>query len=214
MDGEHHDACSAKVMKTEEASSIASFLQADHERLDQLLLSVVQETSELNREKYDEFRRGLLKHIGIEERLLFPWAVKFGSADEKAIATTLRSHHGALAAVLVLEPSLGVINAVKHILAHHNPIEEGLEGFYVSCETLAGNEARSLLAQIKNSPDVPLAIRAQSRQLVAAASRCLVRAGFQPSLLDLSLSDPSPLPAMIRGVSTTIGSPGVSSPAK
>lgn len=178
-------------MKEEQASSIGGFLQADHERLDRLLVNVTRESSNLDRASYDEFRRGLLRHIGIEEKLLFPWAMKFGSPEEKATAGTLRLQHGAFAALLVLEPSLDVVNTLQHILARHNPIEEGLDGFYASCETLAGDEAQTLLAQIKASPDVPVAIRAQSPQLIAAASRCLVRAGFEASLLDHSLLDTS-----------------------
>jgi hypothetical protein len=133
---------------------------------------------------YDEFRRGILRHIGIEEKLLLPYA-KAGKDEELVqLAAKLRLHHGAIAALLVLNPAPAVLRAFHGIFAVHNPLEEGSNGFYERCERLATSDIETLRTAVDKAPEVPLAIRAQSSLLYDAARRSLVRAGFPETLLD------------------------------
>ena len=54
------------------AGGLHEFLARDHERLDVLLRSCLRDAEGIWQAKYAEFRGGLLRHISIEERVLFP----------------------------------------------------------------------------------------------------------------------------------------------
>ena len=56
------------------AGPVATFLAADHDRLDGLLRRALQRPGEVDRESYDAFRAGLLRHIALEEKILLPAA--------------------------------------------------------------------------------------------------------------------------------------------
>jgi len=73
------------------------FLSADHARLDALLETCMR-TDENWRESYDAFRRGLLRHISIEERVLFPELRK--RRGTTSLEQKLHRDHAALAALL------------------------------------------------------------------------------------------------------------------
>ena len=163
--------------------TIQEFLEQDHDRLDALLAHSLGWEGQVDRASFDEFRKGLLKHIGIEEKLLFPEAVKAGSPEQRAIAATLRLQHGAIASLLVIEPTAASIRALQYVLAVHNPIEEGYGGFYADCERLIGDKMQTMLDQVKSAPEVLVATRAQNAQVIESAKRSLVRAGFPASLL-------------------------------
>ncbi len=167
-----------------EPASIQEFLERDHNRLDILLAQALSDDGTIDQSSFDEFRKGLLKHIGIEEKLIFLFVTKLGSPEQREIAATLRIQHGAIASLLVLDPSPQSIRALRVILAVHNPIEEGGAGFYAACELLASDQAPLLLEQMESIPEVPVAIRAQTSQIVESAKRSMVRAGFPASLLE------------------------------
>jgi len=50
---------------------IARHLAEDHARLDALLTRSLADVGELAREPFDAFRAGLLRHIALEEKILF-----------------------------------------------------------------------------------------------------------------------------------------------
>ena len=162
---------------------IQHFLEQDHERLDVLLARSLDSNASINENAFDEFRKGLLKHIGIEEKLIFVFVARSNALEHQAIARTLRLHHGALASLLALRPSPALISAIRTILSIHNPIEEGPHQFYEICESLMGDQASDSLARIVAAPEVPVATRKQTSQLLEAAKRSLVRAGFSDDLL-------------------------------
>ena len=60
-----------------EAGPLAQFLAEDHRRLDALLQSAAAQPAQVNREVYDQFRAGLLRHIGLEEKILFPAVLRW-----------------------------------------------------------------------------------------------------------------------------------------
>ena len=162
---------------------IRRFLTDDHRRLDALLARAAACSSDHERAAYDEFRRGLLKHIGIEEKILLAAAQRL-LGKPLAQAERLRQDHGALVALLMPLPAPGVIRAIKAILAAHNPVEEGPGGVYDVCERLAKNEADDLLASIRNAPEVPTRPNMTSPKILDVARRAMARAGHDPSLLD------------------------------
>ncbi|MBS1903978.1 MAG: hemerythrin domain-containing protein [Bacteroidetes bacterium] len=165
---------------TPTGAAIREWLEADHKRLEELLHLATEGNGTIDRKRYDEFRTGLLRHINIEEKILFPAAMKSNVLEQ---AAQLRLDHGALAALLVLDPSHTVTHALRTVLAKHNNLEEGNEGVYEECITLIGDLAGSVFANLEASPNIPLAIRAQGEKITDAAKRCLERAGYPGSLL-------------------------------
>lgn len=133
------------------AGDLHEFLARDHERLDALLRSCLR--GDLT--GYAEFRTGLLRHISIEERVLFPELRKRGIGQ--SMEQQLHRDHAALAALLVLPPSRVEIEQIAAILEVHNEIEETAGGLYELVESLAGDELVALMARVHAIPVVRLA---------------------------------------------------------
>ncbi len=163
---------------------IDRFLGEDHDRLDALLARATAQPGTIDRAAYDEFRRGLLKHISMEEKILLPAAQRARGGEPLELAARLRLDHGALAALLVPTPTLAIIRAIRSIIEGHNRLEEGPGGVYAMCEQLAGAEVESLLAQLKAAPDVPANLYNDNPKVLIATRRALVRAGYSEGLLD------------------------------
>lgn len=135
-------------------------LTRDHERLDALLASSSRSDGTVEQQPYGEFRRGLLRHIGIEERILFP-VVRRTGGDLRTIEQ-LHRDHAVLSALLVPPPTTAELDAIRTILAVHNPLEEDDGGFYDGVEAIAGDELDDLLARIEAYPDVRVAPHADN----------------------------------------------------
>jgi hypothetical protein len=124
---------------------IESYLQEDHARLDGLRRSGAAW----------EFRGGLLRHIGIEERILLPDARKRRGGEPLRLAARLREDHSALATLLVPAPSKEIDAAIDLILRPHNALEEGPGGVYAECDELAGAEAEAIAERLRATPATP-----------------------------------------------------------
>jgi len=153
------------------------FFTDDHKRLEALLSRATEHLPKIDGIPYAEFRRGLLKHISMEEKILFPAVRRFGG---KALPETeqLRLDHSALAALMVPPPSPGIIAAVRAILARHNELEEKSDGVYETCERLAGDELKKLMEEILNDPEVPVLPHNENPGVLDATRRALARAGY------------------------------------
>lgn len=160
------------------------FLAGDHARLDALLRRAADDPVRIDAVAYAAFRAGLLKHIGMEEKILLPAAQHARGGEPLPIAATLRLDHGALAALLVPTPTRAIVAALRAILAAHNPIEDAPGGLYDTCEELAGAERDALLARLRAAPEVPVARHVDSPHVLASARRALERAGYQFDLDD------------------------------
>ncbi len=163
--------------------SLRQFLTDDHRRLDALLERSGECRAPEEIAAYDEFRRGILKHIGVEEKILLTAAARLrGTPLEQA--ARLRLDHGAIVSLLMPIPTPSIIRAIHTVLAAHNPIEEGDGGVYDICEQLAASENDELLGNIRAAPEVPTRPNATSPRIIEAARHALARAGYDPSLLD------------------------------
>ena len=80
--------------ENENVGPITDFLVKDHERLEGLLLSAVAQAGSVDQEMYDQFRSGLLRHIGMEEKILLPAAQRLRGGKPLSIAAKLRLDHG------------------------------------------------------------------------------------------------------------------------
>jgi len=158
---------------------IHNYLAGDHERLDMLLERAMSDPENLDMAAYAEFRAGLLKHIGIEEKVLFPAARKHRGGEALPLAAKLRLDHGALTALLVPSPTVPIVAAIRAILRAHNPIEESAGGVYEQCEELTGSEIDRILFEMRNFPDVKVLPHVDSHFVMEAARRALARAGYE-----------------------------------
>jgi hypothetical protein len=156
-----------------EPGPIERLLGDDHARLDALLVRAAGDAG-----AYAEFRKGLLRHIGMEEKLLLPAARRARGGDPLPAAARLRLEHGALAALLVPTPTPMILRALRGILVPHNAIEEGPDGVYAVCERLVGSELATLVATLEAAGEVPVAAHVDSELAMNAARRALARAGY------------------------------------
>jgi hypothetical protein len=135
---------------------IQAFLEADHARLDALLGRAAARPDAVDAEAFWEFRIGLLKHIGMEERILFP-AVRVARGGERfPWAQRLREDHGLLASLLVPTPTPERVARIVAVLEPHNALEEGPGGAYADCEAALGPEGvDAMLVRLANAPTPP-----------------------------------------------------------
>ena len=136
---------------------IETFLTADHARLDSLLAVAVRPDGTVDAQAYAAFRQGLLRHIAMEEKVLLPYAKAKRGGEALPVAAQLRKDHGALAALLVPSPTPQICAELRAILSRHNALEEGHEGLYAACDTLAHGEADGVIARLGALPSVPMA---------------------------------------------------------
>ena len=150
----------------------------DHRRLDDLLHRATKDMDAIDMSLYSQFRSGLLKHIAMEEKILFPAAQRYRGGKPLELAAKLRLDHGAIAALLVPPPSRTIVAALRSILEKHDLLEEMPEGAYDMCEQLAGEELDSLMDSVLSSPEVPPNPYNPNPNVLEATRRALARAGY------------------------------------
>ncbi|HET6675547.1 MAG TPA: hemerythrin domain-containing protein [Nitrospiraceae bacterium] len=161
---------------------LTGYLKEDHRRLDELLRSASTDPHYIDAEAYGQFRAGLLRHIGMEEKILLPAMQRLNGGSPLPVAAKLRLDHGALAALLMPTPTPAIINTIHGILAEHNALEEGVGGLYELCDGLAGAEVEPLLAKLRAAPGVTVMPHNDSPAVMNTVRRTLERAGYTASL--------------------------------
>lgn len=156
---------------------ITEFLTADHARLDALLTRAGLDPRAVALEPFGAFREGLLRHIGMEEKILLPALLGRPGAPAKLLEK-LRLDHGALTNLLVPEPTPDILRAVRFVLEPHNRLEEEPGGFYDACDSLPAAQAGALTRKMRGAPELPLRPYSKRPQALEAAKRALARAGF------------------------------------
>lgn len=136
---------------------IEAFMIEDHVDIDRLLARADEDPSTIDEPTYDAFRRRLLKHIAMEERVLIPYARDKRGGEPLEIAARLREDHGMIAKLLVRSPTPALLAALRALIARHNPLEEGEEGLYAQCDRLAGDEVSVVVERLRAQKEVPAA---------------------------------------------------------
>jgi hypothetical protein len=137
--------------------AIEKLMVEDHARLDRLLAASEGPDGAIDERTYARFRHDLLRHIGMEEKVLLPFARGRRGGEPLEIAARLRRDHGEIARLLVRSPSTERLAALREILGRHNALEEGPDGLYASCDALAGDDADDVVVRLRARPEVPLA---------------------------------------------------------
>ena len=159
--------------------AIYRYLSEDHDRIDALLERAVGKPSAIDTEPYSEFRKGLLRHIAMEEKILFPAIEKWRPGENTALVKRLHIDHGVIVSLLAPPPTPSIILTIRAILAAHNPLEEGEGGLYGLFEEMAGPEMESMLAQLKATPAVPVLPNNAKPEVLEAAKSAVAAAGYE-----------------------------------
>jgi len=154
------------------------FFKNDHNRIDQLLDKATENPGEVETNYYHQFRTGLLKHIKMEEKVLYPAAQKANGNVPLPLAAKLRLDHAALTSLMVMPPSDEVIKVLRYILDKHDVLEEEPGGMYDVCERLTEGETNTLLQQLEKVAVVPVHPFNEAGYALDVAKRTLMRAGF------------------------------------
>lgn len=159
--------------------SLFRYLADDHDRLDGLLQSAAARPSEMNMEAYGEFRKGILRHIGMEEKTVLPEIARRRGGKAADVARRIRLEHGAIVALLVPPPSAVIVATLRSILEIHNMLEEEKGGLYELFEVLVGQESAAILEKLKSAPEVPVLPHNVHPMVLEATRRAVARAGYE-----------------------------------
>lgn len=157
---------------------LQQFFTEDHHRIETLLIKATPPSEEINLEYYLQFRAALLKHIKMEETILFPAVKRVSAETMQHTITKFRVEHGALTSLMVPTPTFALIKVIRYVLQKHDFEEEKPCGLYEVCETLTKHETNELLQQLKQTSDLPLNPLNPSPAALETAKRSLLRAGF------------------------------------
>ncbi len=123
-------------------------LSRDHARLRALLVKAMADPARVDLAAYKAFRAGLLRHIAMEEKVLFADARTRRGGERLPITRQLHADHAAIASLLVPSPTHALLGTIRSILAEHDPLEEDRDGLYDLCEQLAGHEIGDVLVRM------------------------------------------------------------------
>lgn len=153
------------------------FFEKDHRRLDDLLDRATRH-SEIDMDLYHQFRVGLLTHIKMEEKVLFPAAKEANQGKELPEMEQLRLDHGALTALMAVPPDHTLIRVLSKLLQIHDDAEERPGGIYDLCEKLTRHRTDELIEILEETTDVPVRPLKPSDYVLQATKRALERAGY------------------------------------
>jgi Hemerythrin HHE cation binding domain len=155
------------------------YLSNDHETLDRILEKATAKPGTVDMESYADFRKRLLRHISIEEKIVFPAIARWQGGRKAPMVDQLHLDHGAIVALMVPPPNPSIILTLKSVFAVHNPIEEDTDGLYDLFEALAGPETDRMLEELKTAPAVPVLPHNPKPELLELAKQALARAGHE-----------------------------------
>ena len=90
---------------------LSRFFADDHRRIEALLDRATAGPGPIDPVSFEEFRAGLLRHIGMEEKILLPAVQRARGGTPLPIARQLHLDHGAIAALLVPTPTPAVVGS-------------------------------------------------------------------------------------------------------
>lgn len=154
------------------------FFTKDHHRIDALLNEATAEPGAINMRFYHQFRTGLLRHIKMEEKTLFPAAKKANLEMMQKLIPRYRLEHGALTALMVPPPTASLIKVIRYVLEKHDLAEEQPGGLYEVCEGLTQGQTEELLGQLAKTEEVPVHPPNPAPIAIESARRALERAGY------------------------------------
>jgi hypothetical protein len=160
-------------------NSLHRLLQDDHERLAALFDGACRNGA-VDVASFDAFRAGLLRHIGMEEKILLPAAKRLRGGEPLPLARQMKLDHSALAALLVPTPTPALVERLRALLDLHNAMEEEEGGVYAQCDQIARAGRDALLAELQNARPVKLNPYQDTPRALASLERLLRATGREP----------------------------------
>jgi hypothetical protein len=173
---------SIRVGKRSHQVTISGYLEEDHRRIEHILQGATGSSYGIVAKLYEEFRGALLRHIGMEEKILFPAIRKANGGGSLPRIDQLHLDHGALAALLVPTPTAAIVNALQTILRRHNVIEEGSDGIYRQFEELPGIDTDSVLKKLQATRAVAMNPHVDNATAIESMRAAVQRAGYSLDL--------------------------------
>lgn len=161
------------------AGPIHAFLATDHRRLEQLLAQALADPARLDVAAFEAFRAGLLRHIAMEEKVMFPEVRRLGGGQPHPAIAELHADHALFASLMIPSPTAARAATLRELLDEHDTREEGPGGVYASCEALPAGEAAAVIARMQALPPLRISEHADgprieehlARQLAARRNR-------------------------------------------
>jgi hemerythrin-like domain-containing protein len=155
---------------------LRAWLERDHEEIHALSLDA-RAPDGIDDDAYERFRERLLRHIGIEERLLFPMIERAGPGPLTVAIEELRIDHAALASLLVPTPDHVLAQEIAGLLELHHELEERSGGIYDLCMALLDDDtADAILFEAAECPPMQIAKYFDGPGTVRTAAAALEKA--------------------------------------
>lgn len=151
------------------------YMTEDHARLDALLATATAGDA-FDAGAFERFRAGLLRHIGIEEKILLSDARARRGGEPLPRAARLRVEHAAIASLLVPTPTPAIAAELRALLDAHNAVEEGDGGLYDELDALAAGDAERLLERARAAVEPPMARHFDGAGVMRTAAEALALA--------------------------------------
>ena len=151
------------------------YMTEDHARLDALLAAATAGDA-FDADAFERFRAGLLRHIGIEEKILLSDARARRGGEPLPRAARLRVEHAAIASLLVPTPTPAIAAELRALLDAHNAVEEGDGGLYDELDALAAGDAERLLERARAAVEPPMARHFDGAGVMRTAAEALALA--------------------------------------
>jgi hypothetical protein len=161
---------------------LSEYLSKDHDRLDELLTRSTAKPGVIDMEAYSEFRKGILRHISMEEKIVLPAIARWQGGRKAALAERLRLDHGAIVSLLVPPPSPSIVLTLRSIFAVHNPLEEQNGGLYELLDSMAGSETEEVLRELQSAPAVAVLPHNEKPDAMETTRLAVERAGYKLKL--------------------------------
>lgn len=118
------------------------------------MLRAIADPTHVDMGAYLEFRAGLLRHIAMEEKVLFAETRARRGGEPLPVTRQLHADHAAIATLLVPTPTHALLATLCEVLEEHNPLEEDADGLYDVCDRLLGDDVAGVLARMQAIPPV------------------------------------------------------------
>jgi len=159
------------------ARQLYKYLADDHDRLEGLFQRAAAKPGAIDMEAYHKFRKGLLRHISMEEKIVLPAIARWQGGKKAVVSEQLRLDHAAIVTLLAPPPTESILLTIHSILKAHNALEEEAGGLYEMLADLAGVESEEVLARLQAAPQVSVLPNNCKAEVLAEAEKAVLRAG-------------------------------------
>ena len=133
----------------------SSWFDAEHRALGKLIRKSLPDEGGVDIEAFDAFRRKLVQHIAVQERVFFP-ALISRMGHEPLYRGALTKDHGGLVSACVPTPGREWVQELWNLLEVHHTVERADDGFARHCDHHLGHEAKELFEKADALPPIEL----------------------------------------------------------